>query len=92
MYGQVADELIAELGEPFAPGGSWSTKQAARAFTQVLQGLERHGQQAEVLHLALVQPPREVTVAQESLPAGLQGMEVATASAADFGALLRGGR
>ncbi len=106
---QVADELIVEMGEPFAT--AWrllvdeqGPKQAARAFAQVLQGLERHGQQTvaarlsaalergEPLHLALVQPPREVTVAAESLPAGLQGIEVATASAADFDALLRGGR
>jgi len=107
---QVADELIVELGEPFAT--AWrllvdeqGPKQAARAFAQVLQGLERHGQQTvaqrlsaaldrgEPLHLALLQPPpREVTVAEESLPAGLQGIEVATASAADFDALLGGGR
>ena len=106
---QVADELIAELGEPFAT--AWrhlvdeqGPKQAARAFAQVLQGLERQGRQTvaqrlsaaldrgEPLHLALVQPPREVTVAAESLPAVLQGIEVATASAADFDALLGDGR
>lgn len=106
---QVADELIAELGEPFVSAWRFlvdeqGPKQAARAFAQVLQGLERHGQQTvaarlsaaldrgEPLHLALVQPPREVTVAEESLPAGLQGIEVATACAADFDALLGGDR
>jgi hypothetical protein len=44
----------------------------------------------EPLHLALVQPPREVAVADESLPAGLRDIEVASASAADFDALLGG--
>lgn len=104
---QVADELIAELGEPFAT--AWrllvdeqGPKQAARAFAQVLKGLERHGEKVvaeklagalsagEPLHLALVQPTREVTVADESLPAGLRDIEVASASAADFDALLGG--
>jgi hypothetical protein len=104
---QVADELIAELGEPFA--SAWrllvdeqGPKQAARAFAQVLKGLEHHGEKVvaeklaaalsagESLHLALVQPPRDVAVADESLPAGLRDIEVASASAADFDALLGG--
>jgi transposase len=104
---QVADELLAELGEPFAT--AWrhlvdeqGPKQAARAFAQVLKGLERHGERAaaervraalergEPLHLALVQPQAEVSVAADALPLALQGVEVATASAADFDSLLGG--
>jgi len=104
---QVADELITELGEPFAT--AWrhlvdehGPKQAARAFAQVLKGLERHGERiaaeriraaldrGEPLHLALVQPPVEVSVSTDALPQALQGVEVATASAADFDTLLGG--
>jgi transposase len=106
---QVADELLVELGEPFA--SAWrllvdeqGPKQAARAFAQVLKGLERHGERAvaerlsaalargEPLHLALVQPATEVSVAPEGLPSSLRDVEVAAASAADFDALLGGGR
>lgn len=46
---QVADELVPELGEPFA--SAWrllldqhGPKQAARVFAQLLKGLERHGE------------------------------------------------
>jgi transposase len=104
---QVADELLAELGEPFAT--AWrhlvdeqGPKQAARAFAQVLKGLERHGERVaaervraaldrgEPLHLALVQRQDEVRVAAEALPEALQGVEVATSSAADFDSLLGG--
>ncbi len=106
---QVAAELVSELGEPYA--AAWrhlvdqqGPKQAARAFAQVLKGLERHGERVaaeritaalvagEPLHLALVLPPREVVVADDCLPPSLQGLEVATASAADFDAILGGGR
>lgn len=106
---QVAAELVAELGEPYA--AAWrhlvdqqGPKQAARAFAQVLKGLERHGERVaaerivaalatgEPLHLALVLPPREVVVADDSLPPSLQGLDVAAASAADFDAILGGGR
>jgi transposase len=106
---QVADELMVELGDPFA--SAWrllvdqqGAKQAARAFAQVLKGLEQHGEKVaaerisaalvrgEPLHLALVQAPSEVIVAGESLPATLQGVEVAAASAADFDTLLGGAR
>jgi hypothetical protein len=104
---QVADEVVAELGEPFAT--AWrhlvdeqGPKQAARAFAQLLKGLERHGEQVvrdriavamrrgEPLHLALVQPATESVVAADSLPQALQGVHVASASAADFDALLGG--
>lgn len=79
-------------------------KQAARAFAQVLKSLERHGERAvaerlsaalargEPLHLALVQPATEVSVAPEGLPSSLRDVEVAAASAADFDALLGGGQ
>jgi hypothetical protein len=106
---QVAAELVAELGEPYAT--AWrhlvdqhGPRQAARAFAQVLKGLERHGERVaaeritaalaagEPLHLALVLPPREVVVADDCLPPSLQGLDVAAASAADFDALLGGGR
>jgi transposase len=106
---QVADDLLAELGEPFV--SAWrllvderGPREAARAFAQVLKGLERHGEKiaterisaalarGEPLHLALVQPAREVNVTDESLPSSLQGVEVASASAADFDALLGGAR
>jgi transposase len=106
---QVADELLAELGEPFA--SAWrllvdeqGPKQAARAFAQLLKGLEHHGERAvaarlsaalergEPLHLALVQPAAEVTVALDGLPAALRDIEVAAASVADFDTLLGGGR
>jgi transposase len=106
---QVADELVAELGEPFT--AAWrllveeqGPKQAARAFAQVLKGLERHGERAaaerlsaalargEPLHLALVDTQVEATVASDSLPSSLQGVEVASASAADFDVLLGGAR
>ena len=106
---QVADDLVGELGEPFA--SAWRSlvdeqgpKQAARAFAQVLRGLELHGEKiaaqrvalalarGEPIHLALVQPAREVTVAEESLPPSLQGVEVPSAAAADFDALLGGSR
>lgn len=104
---QVADDLVAELGEPFS--SAWrllvdqqGPKQAARAFAQLLKGLERHGPKiagervaaaiarGEPLHLALVEAPREVVVAGEHLPASLRGVEVTAASAADFDALLGG--
>ena len=104
---QVAPELAAELGEPYAT--AWrhlvdeqGPKQAARAFAQVLKGLERHGERVageriaaallagEPLHLALVQPPREITVADECLPPSLQGVEVAASSAADFDVIFGG--
>jgi len=100
---------VGELGEPFA--SAWRSlvdeqgpKQAARAFAQVLRGLELHGEKiaaqrvalalarGEPIHLALVQPAREVTVAEESLPPSLQGVEVPSAAAADFDALLGGSR
>ena len=106
---QVADDLLVELGEPFA--SAWrllvderGPREAARSFAQVLKALERHGEKTvadrvvaalergEPLHLALVQPPREVNVTNESLPANLQGIEVAAASAAEFDALLGGAR
>ncbi len=105
----MADELLAELGEPFA--SAWrlladqhGPKQAARVFAQLLKGLERHGERVaaerisaalargEPLHLALVQPTRETLVDDAALPASLQGVEVPAASAADFDALLGGGR
>lgn len=104
---QVADELLAELGEPFA--SAWrllvdeqGPKQAARAFAQLLKGLERHGEKVvaqklaaalaagEPLHLALVQPPQEAAVAADSLPPCLRDIEVPAASAADFDTLLGG--
>jgi len=106
---QVADDLVRELGEPFA--SAWRSlvdeqgpKQAARAFAQVLRGLELHGEKiaaervaaalahGEPLHLALVQPAREVTLAEESLPPSLQGVEIPSAAAADFDTLLGGSR
>jgi transposase len=106
---QVAAELIAELGEPYV--AAWrhlvdqqGPKQAARAFAQVLKGLERHGERVaaeritaalaagEPLHLALVLPPREVVVADDCLPPSLQGLDVAASAAADFDALLGGDR
>ena len=96
---QVADVLLAELGEPFA--SAWrllvdeqGPRQGARAFAQVLKGLERHGERVvaervstalahgEPLHLALVEPAAEVTVAPEGLPAALRDVQVAAASAA----------
>ena len=70
----------------------------------MLRGLELHGEKiaaervaaalahGEPLHLALVQPAREVTLAEESLPPSLQGVEVPSAAAADFDALLGGSR
>ena len=106
---QVASELVAEMGEPYAT--AWrhlvdeqGPKQAARAFAQVLKGLERHGERVaaeritaalaagEPLHLALVQPAREVVVTDECLPPSLQGLDVVSASAADFDVILGGGR
>ena len=106
---QVATELVEELGEPYRT--AWrhlvdeqGPKQAARAFAQVLKGLERHGERVageriasalltgEPLHLALVQPPREVTVADECLPLSLQGVDVSASCAADFDILLGGDR
>lgn len=106
---QVADELLAELGEPFA--SAWrqlvdeqGPRQGARAFAQVLKGLERHGERAvterlaaalargEPLHLALVQPAPEVTVGPDGLPAALRDVEVTAASAAEFDVLLGGDR
>jgi hypothetical protein len=68
----------------------------------VLKGLERHGERVaaqriaaalvtgQPLHLAFVQPPREVTVPDDSLPPSLQGLDVAAALAADFDVLLGG--
>jgi len=104
---QVASELVAEMGEPYTT--AWrhlvdeqGPKQAARAFAQVLKGLERHGERTaaecitaalaagEPLHLALVQPAREVTVADDGLPPSLQGVVVAAASAAEFDLILGG--
>jgi transposase len=106
---QVADELLAELGEPF--GSAWrllvderGPREAARSFAQVLKALEQHGEKivaervaaalarGEPLHLALVQPQREVNVTDESLPANLQGIDVTAASAAEFDVLLGGAR
>jgi hypothetical protein len=102
---QVADDLVAELGEPFT--SAWrlfadqqGPKQAARAFAQILKGLEQHGEKVvadrvtgaiargEPLHLALVEAPREVVVAGEQLPASLRDVQVLAASAAEFDALL----
>jgi transposase len=104
---QVASELVAEMGEPYTT--AWrhlvdeqGPKQAARAFAQVLKGLERHGERVaaeritaalvagEPLHLALVQPAREVVVADDCLPSSLQGLDVVSASAADFDVILGG--
>jgi transposase len=106
---QVADDLLRELGEPFA--SAWRSlvdeqgpRQAARAFAQVLRGLELHGEKVaaqrvaaalargEPIHLALVQPACEVTVPEESLPRSLQGVEVHSTAAADFDALLGASR
>jgi transposase len=106
---QVADELLAELGEPFA--SAWrllvderGPREAARSFAQVLKALEQHGEKTvaervaaalargEPLHLALVQPPHDVNVKDESLPANLQGIDVTAASAAEFDVLLGGAR
>jgi hypothetical protein len=106
---QVAEELLGELGEPFT--SAWrqlvdeqGPRQGARAFAQLLKGIERHGERAvadrvaaalaqgEPLHLALVQPAPEVSVAPDGLPAALRHVEVAAASAADFDALLGGDR
>jgi transposase len=106
---QVADDLLAELGEPFA--SAWrllvderGPREAARSFAQVLKALEQHGEKTvaervaaalargEPLHLALVQPPREVNVTDDSLPANLQGIDVTAASAAEFDVLLGGDR
>jgi hypothetical protein len=106
---QVASELVAEMGEPYAT--AWrhlvdeqGLKQAARAFAQVLKGLERYGQRVaaeritaalaagEPLHLALVQPAREVVVADDCLPLNLQGLDIVAASAADFDVILGGAR
>jgi len=47
---------------------------------------------AEPIHLAPRAAAREVTVAEESLPPSLQGVEVPSAAAADFDALPRGSR
>jgi hypothetical protein len=70
----------------------------------VLKALEQHGEKivaervaaalarGEPLHLALVQPQREVNVTDESLPANLQGIDVTAASAAEFDVLLGGAR
>jgi hypothetical protein len=104
---QVASELVAEMGEPYTT--AWrhlvdeqGPKQAARAFAQVLKGLERHGERiaaeritaalaaGEPLHLALVQSTREVAVADDCLPPSLQGLDVVSASAADFDVILGG--
>ena len=104
---QVASELVAEMGEPYTT--AWrhlvdeqGPKQAARAFAQVLKGLERHGERiaaeritaalaaGEPLHLALVQPAREVVVSDDCLPSSLQGLDVVSASAADFDVILGG--
>lgn len=104
---QVASELVAEMGEPYTT--AWrqlvdeqGPKQAARAFAQVLKGLERHGERVaaeritaalaagEPLHLALVQPAREVVVADDRLPSSLHGLDVVSACAADFDVILGG--
>jgi hypothetical protein len=73
---QVADELIAELGEPFAT--AWrllvdeqGPKQAARAFAQVLQGLERHGERTVTQRLSAASPrPRAGPASLERVGAG----------------------
>jgi hypothetical protein len=105
---QVADELVRDLGEPFATVwrqlvDTHGPRQGARVFAQVLQAvvdlgrpvvverLEQALRDDEPVLLALRPPAAPPPlVPTDWLPAGLQGIEVATASAGDFDALVGG--
>ena len=77
-------------------------KQAARVFAQVLKAVVRDGETTvarrldlalstgESLQLAVNPPPPPSVMANEALPAALRDVQVSSASAADFDALLRG--
>jgi transposase len=78
-------------------------KQAARAFAQVMKAVVDHGESTvarrlelalasgEPLQLAAQPPPTPSRIIQpDALPQGLRDVEVASAAAADFDALLRG--
>lgn len=78
-------------------------KQASRVFAQVLKAVVAHGEttvasrldlalaQGESLQLAVNPPPTQPpNISLEALPASLRDVAVASASAADFDALLRG--
>ena len=78
-------------------------KQAARAFAQVLKAVVAQGEttvashlelalaQGESLQLAVNPPPAQPpSISLDALPASLRDVAVASASAADFDALLRG--
>jgi transposase len=92
-YRRVWKQLVDEHGP----------KQGARAFAQVLKAVVEHGETAvgRRLELALAAgeplqlaahppPPPSVLIQAEALPHGLRDVQVATAAAADFDALLRG--
>lgn len=77
-------------------------KQAARVFAQVLKAVVRDGETTvarrlevalatgESLQLAVHPPPPALEMTTDSLPPGLRDVQVSSASAADFDALLRG--
>ena len=78
-------------------------KQAARVFAQVLKAVVVHGEttiasrlelalaQGESMQLAVSPPPAQPPgISLDALPAALRDVAVASASAADFDALLRG--
>jgi transposase len=103
---QVADELLAALGEPFS--SAWrllvdehGPKQAARVFAHVLRAVEDLGERviAERLRDAIasgepmtlaVRPPPIATPPPMAVPPSLSGLEVDAACAADYDALLGG--
>jgi len=92
-YQRVWKQLVDEHGP----------KQGARAFAQVLKAVVEHGETAVArrLELALAAgeplllaahppPPPSVLINADALPHALRDVQVATAAAADFDALLRG--
>lgn len=103
---QVADELVRDLGEPFA--SLWrrlveerGPKQAARVFAHVLRALEKqplHEVSARVEYaltsgehvLLAVAPVPQPLPLLDALPTSLAGIEVSSGTAADYDALLRG--
>ncbi len=102
---QVADSLVTSLGPVYVRAwqklvDDIGPKQAARAFAQVLKATVEQGEvvvaatlelalgSGEPLQLAL--RPKVATKPLVELPQALRDIDVATASAADFDALLRG--
>ncbi len=102
---QVADELMRDLGEPFA--GLWcelveerGPKDAARAFAKVLGAIVELGESEVIARIGkarlsgesitLALAPAPPGVSTFEIPESLLGIEVASGRAADYDAILRG--